>query len=42
MSTVLDEESQKATGCVPPQRWRIEPEPEGDVNPEVPNIPQEP
>ena len=42
MSTKSDGQSQKATGCAPPKRWRIEPEPEEDVNPEVLNVPQEP
>ena len=42
MSTISDERSQKATGCAPPKRWRIEPDPEEDVNPEVLNVPQGP
>ena len=42
MSTISDEHSEKATGCSPPKRWRIEPDPEEDVNPELLNVPQEP
>ena len=41
MSTISDEESQKATGCAPPKRLRIKPDPEEDVNPEVLNVTQE-
>ena len=33
MSKISDGQSQKATGCAPPKRWRIEPDPE-DVKPE--------
>ena len=42
MSTISDEHSQKATGCAPPKRWRIEPDPEEDVKPELLDVPQEP
>ena len=42
MSTISDKHSQKATGCVPPKKWRIEPDPEEDVNSEFLNVPQEP
>ena len=43
MSTISDEENQKATGCAPPKRWRIEPNPEDDINSElVLNVPREP
>ena len=37
MSTISDDCSQKATGCAPPTRWRIEPDSE-DVNPELVNV----
>ena len=40
MSTISDEQSQKATGCAPLKRWRIEPDPEEDVNSEVLNVPR--
>ena len=41
MSTIPDEQSQKATGCAPPKGWRIEPDPEETVNPEVLKNPHE-
>ena len=31
---------QNATGCAPPKEWRIEPDPEEDVNPELLNVPR--
>ena len=42
MSTISDKHCQKATGCAPPKRCRIEPDPEKDVNPELLNVPREP
>ena len=36
---ISDRQSQKATGCAPPKRRRIEPDPKEDVNPEVLNVP---
>ena len=34
---ISDEQSQKATACAPPKSWRIKPDREEDVNPEVLN-----